>query len=77
MLADGLGAVSGVTVDPDAVQTNIVVFEVSDARELVERVADLVELNTLDATRVRAVTHLDIATEDVERAVQAIADAVR
>ncbi len=77
MLADGLGAVSGVTVDPDAVQTNIVVFEVSDARELVERVADRVELNTLDATRVRAVTHLDISTEDVERAVEAIADAVR
>ena len=31
MLADGLAAVSGVTLDPDAVETNIVVFEVSDA----------------------------------------------
>ena len=53
------------------------VFEVSDAGGLVETVADRVELNMLDATRVRAVTHLDISTEDVERAVEAIADAVR
>ena len=77
MLADGLAAISGVTLDPETVVTNIVVFEVSDARALVERVADLVELNVIDATRVRAVTHLDITTPDVERAVSAIADAVR
>ena len=77
MLADGLAAVSGVTLDPETVETNIVVFEVSDARALVERVADLVELNPLDATRVRAVTHLDITTPEIERAVSAIADAVR
>ena len=77
MLADGLAAISGVTLDPETVETNIVVFEVSDARALVERVADLVELNPLDATRVRAVTHLDITTPEIERAVSAIADAVR
>ena len=77
MLADGLATVSGVTLDPETVETNIVVFEVSDARALVERVADLVELNPLDATRVRAVTHLDITTPEIERAVSAIADAVR
>jgi threonine aldolase len=77
MLADGLAGVSGVTLDPRAVETNIVVFEVSDSPELVRRVADLVELNSLDATRVRAVTHLDITTDDVERAVSAIANAVR
>ena len=33
--------------------------------------------NPLDATRVRAVTHLDITTPDIERAVSAIGDAVR
>jgi threonine aldolase len=76
MLADGLAAVSGVALDPAAVETNIVVFEVSDARALVRKVADRVELNQVDATHVRAVTHLDIATEDIERAVSAIADTV-
>jgi threonine aldolase len=77
MLADGLAAVSGVALDPAAVETNIVVFEVNDARALVRKVADRVELNQIDATHVRAVTHLDIATEDIERAVCAIADTVR
>ena len=76
MLAEGLAGVSGVTLDPESVETNIVVFEVSDARVLVEKVAELVELNPLDATRVRAVTHLDITTSDIERAVSAIAGAV-
>ena len=76
MLADGLAAVSGVTLHPGAVETNIVVFEVTDSRALVERVADLVELNQVDATRVRAVTHLDISTTDIEQAVSAISDAV-
>ena len=76
MLAEGLAALPGVTLDPATVETNIVIFEVDDARALVERVADRVELG-LDRRRVRAVTHLDITTPEIERAVSAIADAVR
>jgi threonine aldolase len=76
LLAKGLAAIPGVTIEPAAVETNIVIFEVDDASDLVARLADRVELNPLDATRVRAVTHLDITREDIQRAVFAIARAV-
>jgi threonine aldolase len=72
LLADGLAGIPGVTVDPSAVETNIVIFEVDDAPGLVQRLADEVELQALDRRRVRAVTHLDVGAEDIERAVAAI-----
>jgi threonine aldolase len=76
-LAEGLAELPGVTLDPDAVATNIVIFEVADARALVQRLADRVELQVVDARRVRAVTHLDVSRGDVERALGAFADALR
>jgi threonine aldolase len=77
LLAEGLAALPGIGVDPQAVETNIVIFEVEDAAALVERLADRVELQAVDARRIRAVTHLDVTRADVERAVAAFADAVR
>ena len=53
---------------------NIVIFHVEDARALVARIADRVEVQAFDAHRVRAVTHLDVSREDVERALEAFAD---
>jgi threonine aldolase len=73
-LAEGLAALAGVGLDPDRVETNIVIFEVDDARGLVERLADRVELQAVAARRVRAVTHLDVGRGDVERALEAFAD---
>ena len=60
VLARGLASMAGVRLDPDTVETNIVIFEVDDARSLVQRIADRVELQVVDANHVRAVTHLDI-----------------
>jgi threonine aldolase len=74
LLAEGLAELSGVRLDPDDVETNIVIFEVDDAREVVRRLADRVELQVVDARRVRAVTHLDVQRADVERALAAFAD---
>ena len=74
VLADGLAGLAGVGLDPDRVETNIVIFEVDDARGLVERLADRVELQAVAARRVRAVTHLDVGRADVERALEAFAD---
>ena len=71
LLAEGLAVLPGVPLDPADVETNIVIFEVDDARALVRRIADRVELQTVDARRVRAVTHLDVARSDVERALDA------
>jgi threonine aldolase len=76
LLASGLAALPGVTINPDTVETNIVIFEVDDAPALVERVADQVELWAADARRVRAVTHLDVTAADIERALGAVSDAL-
>ena len=76
LLAEGLAALPGVTVDPAAVQTNIVVFAVDDARELVRRLADRVELTVVDARRLRAVTHLDVDATDIDGALAAISESL-
>jgi threonine aldolase len=76
-LAAGLAAIPGVSLDPDAVQTNIVIFEVDSAPELVERVSDRVELWAVDAHRVRAITHLDVTADDVDRVLAAISETLR
>jgi threonine aldolase len=73
VLARGLASLPGVELDPDSVDTNIVIFSVNDARELVRRVADEVELQAFDARRVRAVTHLDVSRSDVEGALDVLA----
>ncbi|HWD74590.1 MAG TPA: threonine aldolase family protein [Solirubrobacteraceae bacterium] len=71
-LAEGLASIAGVTVDPGAVETNIVIFAVENADRLVRGVADEVELQALDARRVRAVTHLGVGAGGVDRALAAI-----
>jgi threonine aldolase len=75
MLAEGLAELPGITIDPAEVETNIVIFEVPDAPSLVARVADRIELQSLDAGHVRAVTHLDLGRDEVEEAVATIAEA--
>ena len=74
VLARGLASLAGVTLDPASVETNIVIFSVADAPGLVARLADRVELQAFDQHRVRAVTHLDVSREDVERALVVLAD---
>jgi threonine aldolase len=73
-LARGLAQLPGVSLDPATVETNIVIFSVDDAPGLVARMADRVELQAFDQHRVRAVTHLDVSREDIERALSVFAD---
>jgi len=77
MLASALAALPGVKIDPNTVETNIVIFEVDDAPALVNRLAKHVELWAVDAHRVRAITHLDVTAADIERAVAAVSTALR
>jgi threonine aldolase len=74
VLADGLAGLPGVEIDVDAVETNIVLFDVPDGPGLVQRLTDRVELQAFGAHRVRAVTHLDVSRADVDRALEAFAD---
>jgi threonine aldolase len=72
VLAVGLAEIEGVELDPATVETNIVVFGVPDAPALcaeLERAG--VKLYAIDATRVRAVTHLDVDRDGIETAIRA------
>jgi threonine aldolase len=75
-LAEGLAELPGVQVDPETVETNIVIFEVPDAALLAERLAPEVDVLAIGPARVRAVTHLDVDREQIEQALEAIAAAV-
>jgi threonine aldolase len=77
VLARGLASLPEAEIDPSTVETNIVIFSVADAPSLVERLADRVELQAFSDRSVRAVTHLDVSREDVERALGMLAEELR
>ena len=76
-LAMALAQMPHVLIDPNAVETNIVFFNVDPGWGTAQRVCDaLDELQVWmlpeSSHRVRAVTHLDVTEEDIERAVAAL-----
>jgi threonine aldolase len=74
LLAEGLAELPGVSLDPDAVDTNIVVFGVADAATFCQRLEGEqgVLMGALGPNRVRAVTHHDVDTSGVHRATSAV-----
>jgi len=77
-LAEGLARLPGVVLDPETVQTNIVIFALSpDAlspAELVARLAEQgVKMGAIGGRKLRAVTHYGIEIEDIDRALAAAA----
>ncbi len=83
-LASRIAAIGGLTVNPSPahVESNMVFFDVAeslgDARTLCERVHGLgVRLIPMGPRRVRAVLHLDVPDDVVDRAAKAIAHASR
>jgi threonine aldolase len=74
-LAVGLADMPGVNLDPGKVETNIVIFEVAGvpSAELARRTdAAGVRLHAIAPTRLRAVTHLDVDADGIDRAVAAV-----
>ena len=77
-LAHGLAALEGVTIDPDEVETNIVIFEVDDPEGLCSALQrDGVLMGPVGPRAVRAVTHLDVDADGVQRALEALERATR
>jgi len=71
-LAEGLAELPGVSLDPSTVETNIVIFEVPDARGLSRELRERgVDISPLDDRRMRAVTHLDVDRAGIDRALNA------
>jgi threonine aldolase len=72
-LAEGLAAVDGITLDPGAVETNIVIFEVDDPDAFCAALEERgVRMGAVGPRQVRAVTHLDVDADGVQRAVEAV-----
>jgi threonine aldolase len=81
LIGERLAGCAGVTLDLDALETNIVVFRLADgapdAATVVARAAEREVLVMAFGPRtVRAVTHLDVSRADCERAAEALAAAV-
>jgi len=74
-LAEGLAALPGVSLDPSTVETNIVFFELTGALTaavVVERLlAHGIRMGALGPRTIRAVTHLDVDTSGIDRALAA------
>jgi len=77
LLADRLAELPGIAIDPETVETNIVFFDVAGtgmtAAQVAERLADHgVRVGPMGGGLIRAVTHLDVTTEQVQEAAAAV-----
>jgi threonine aldolase len=81
LLAEGIGTLRSLRLDPEHVETNIVIFELEegapDAAHFIQSCAERGLLfSQVGPRRVRAVTHLDVGREACQAAVQIIRDLV-
>ncbi|MDA0173097.1 beta-eliminating lyase-related protein [Solirubrobacter taibaiensis] len=73
VLADGLASLPGVTIDPDDVETNIVIFEHDEPERLCASLKERgVIMGAVGGRRVRAVTHLDVDADGIQTALEAL-----
>lgn len=82
LLAKGLAEVPGVKIDPEKVQTNIVIFDMGvtgvTTTELSERLkARGVLANGINPRQMRLVTHKDVSRKDCEAALEAIRESIK
>src|SRR6266536_1932764 len=74
-LSEGLAALPGVSLDPTTVETNIVFFDLRGsigAPAAVERLLSRgVRMGALGPRTIRAVTHLDVSAQGIERSLEA------
>jgi threonine aldolase len=81
LLARGLANIPRIRIQPEKVQTNIVLFDVSEtgltSTEFLKRLSERKVLGgPVDARRIRMVTHLDVDRGDIEKSLQIIGEVV-
>ena len=75
-LALGLNEIQGVSIDPDYVETNIIIFDIAEMGMTAAQVRDEMKkkgvlIHPFGKTQIRLVTHLDVSKEDIEVALKA------
>jgi threonine aldolase len=78
-LAEGIAHVAGVDVDPQTVQTDIVIFQVTSERmsasQLVQALLERgIQMSAIGPNQIRAVTHYGIEAADIESTLVAMKD---
>jgi threonine aldolase len=79
-LAEGLATLPGIALDPSTVQTNIVLFEVTDhsATEFMQALREQgVLINYQGGRKVRMITHPGIGPDQVDTALNAVETVIR
>ena len=81
-LAQGLANIDGITVDPDRIQTNIVIFDIDPklgtAQDMIAALdQEGVKVSYPGVQSLRMVTHRHISNEDIEEALSRVSTAVR
>jgi threonine aldolase len=77
LLAETLADCPGVELDPHSVETNIIIFDVSPsgrtAPEIVQKLKDLgILMLATTPAHIRAVTHLDVSKQDIEKTIEVV-----
>ncbi len=79
-LAEGAATLKGVAIDAEKVQTNIVIFDVSETGKSSAEVCAELKANDILAspfgTAIRMVTHCDVSCEDIETTLSFLAKTV-
>ena len=81
LLAKRLAEIQGVKIDPERVQTNILVFDITGTGQTTAEFSTKLKqrgvlANGLNAREMRMVTHKDVSASDCEVALGAIRDAL-
>lgn len=81
-LALGLKEIKGTTVNPDHVETNIIIFGVAGTGMTSPAVRDAMKnegvlMNALGNDHIRLVTHLDVTRKDIDKALEAFRKVIR
>jgi threonine aldolase len=72
----GLKEIKGVSIEPEEVETNILIFDVAETKMTPAQIRDEMKkegilIHAVGKTRIRLVTHLDVSKEDIETALKA------
>ncbi len=75
-LALGLKELRGIAINPDHVETNMVIFDVAESGMTAAQVSEAMKrerilIHAFGKTQIRLVTHLDVSGEDIEVALEA------